>query len=433
MEHVSRDVNNRRRRVRVGPELAYDWVMRNRGNVDLARAVEVARRVLSDLDPQDIPAGLSKVAAQTRPQLVPPHERRLRDVIDRNEWFRERVADAFEESRDSEDPGDEASALFLLRPEGWEDRLEEIARRSAEHERADRTTRLTRRIVELESELDTWRNRARRRRREAEHAAAQADRRVAAARAKAREHSESWRLNELTRENRRLGRELAETAGERDEARRRLADARAELEKQRRVHRPAAPKPTPSAWGELDPVGAARLLDDVARALSPDSSFADPVATPVEHSLGLPGGLAPDDRSAIEWLLTVDRTFALLVDGYNVGYHLDHARFNSPEIRRRLENDLVRLKALARGRPQVTVVYDSAQTGGTTSDSVSGGIEIRFTSAGHTADDELVHLAALRGRSAVVVSSDRRVREQAQESGSLGLWSEALASWILNN
>lgn len=431
MEHKSPDVNLRPPAGPAASELAYDWVMRKRRHVDLARAVEVARQVLSDLDPADIPAGLSRVAAQTRPQLVPPHERRLRDVIDRNEWFRERVAEAFEESRDSEDPGDEASALFLLRPEGWEVRLDEIARRTADTERSDRMTRLTRRIVELESEIDTWRNRAKRRRREAEEAAAKADRRVAAARAEARSQHESRRLKALERENRRLVEELEEATGERDEARERLVDARAELEKERRAHRPVAPKPAPSAWGELDPIGAARLLDDVAKALSPDSSFADPVATPVEHRLSLPDGLAPDDRSAIEWLLTVEHPFVLLVDGYNLGYHLDHARFNSPEIRRRLENDLVRLKALAAGRLQVTVVYDSAQTGDVTSDSVAGGIEVRFTRAGHTADDELVRLANILGGSAVVVSSDRQVREEGQESGSLGLWSEALAAWML--
>lgn len=431
MEHDRPDVNLRGSADPSRSELAYDCLMRDRRNVDLARAVEVARQVLSELDGKDIPVGLSRIATQTRPRLVPPLERRLLDEIDRDDWFRERVAEAFEESRDSEDLGDEASELFLLRPEGWEVRLEEIALRTEDAQRLDRLAQLTRRVDELESELENWRNSAKRYRREADEAAAKADRRVAAARAEVRSQHESRRLGVLERQNRHLGRELAEVVRERDEARQRLVDARAELEKQRRANRAPPPKPAPSAWGELDPVGAARLLDDVAKALTPDPSFADPVATPMEHRLGLPDGLAPDDRAAVEWLLTVDHSFVLLVDGYNLGYHLDHARFNSPEIRRRLENDLVRLKALARGRLQVTVVYDSAQTGGVTSDSVAGGIEVRFTSAGHTADDELVELAARLGRSAVVVSSDRRVREQAQESGSLGLWSEALAGWML--
>ena len=401
----------------------------------MVRAVRAARQVLSDLDKDDIPAGLARIAAQTRRHLVPPLERRLLEEIDRNVWFRERVAEAFEEARDSTGPDDEASELFLLRPEGWEVQLDEIALRTQDSERSDRIAELTRRIAELESELETRRNSAKRYRREAEQAAAKADRRVAAERARARKRRDSRRLDVLGKENRRLAGELAAVTGERDETRQRLADARAELEKQRRIHRAAAPKPAPSAWAELDPVGAARLLDDVARALSPEPRFENPVAMvamPVEYPLYLPGGLAPDGRSAIEWLLTVDRSFVLLIDGYNVGHHIDPARFNSPEIRHRLQNDLVRLRALARGRPRVTVVYDSAQTGDTTADSVAGGIEVRFTNAGHTADDEIVDLAALLGGSAVVVSSDRRVREQAQESGSLGLWSEALAAWMLH-
>ena len=401
----------------------------------MVRAVRAARQVLSDLDKDDIPAGLARVAAQTRRHLVPPLERRLLEEIDRNVWFRERVAEAFEEARDSTGPDDEVSELFLLRPEGWEVQLDEIALRTQDSERSDRIAELTRRIAELESELETRRNSAKRYRREAEQAAAKADRRVAAERARARKRRDSRRLDVLGKENRRLAGELVAVTGERDETRQRLADARAELEKQRRIHRAAAPKPAPSAWAELDPVGAARLLDDVARALSPEPRFEDPVAMvamPAEYPLYLPGGLAPDGRSAIEWLLTVDRSFVLLIDGYNVGHHIDPARFNSPEIRHRLQNDLVRLRALARGRPRVTVVYDSAQTGDTTADFVAGGIEVRFTNAGHTADDEIVDLAAFLGGSAVVVSSDRRVREQAQESGSLGLWSEALAAWMLH-
>lgn len=405
--------------------------MRNRRHDGLARVIEVARQVLSDLDSDDVPAGLARIAAQTRRRLVPPLERRLLEEIDRNDWFRKRAADVFEEARDPADPDGEAAALFLLRPEGWEVRLDEITQRLRDSERSDRMTHLTRRIAELESEIESWRNRAKRYRRKADQAASKADR-SAAERVRGRRERESRRLETLGRENRNLARELAAVTGELEETRRRLGDARAELAKQRRVQRTAAPKPTPSAWGELDPVGAARLLDDVARALSPESSFNDPVVTPVEDPLGLPRGLAPDDRSAIEWLLTLERSFALLVDGYNLGHHLDHARFNSAEIRRRLENDLVRLKALARGRPQITVVYDSAQTGDTTCDSVAGGVEVRYTNAGHTADDELVDLARRLGRSAVVVSSDRRVREQAEESGSLGLWSEALAGWMLN-
>lgn len=437
MEDGERHVNICRVGDRVGDRddggMAYDGGMRNRKPGNLALVVAAARKALTDLDQDEVPGAIARVAAQTGRRLVPPLERRLLDEIEGNEWLRDRVTEQFAGSVDAADPYEAAAALFLYRPQGWEGRLEEITRRSQESEHSDRMARLTQRIDELESELETWRNSAKRFRREAEEAAAKSDRRVAAARAEARTGRGFRRLEILSRENRCLEKELAVVTAQRDEARERLSDTRGELEKERRMERSTTPPPAPSAWADLDPLGAARFLDDVAEALSPTLVFADTAAVPVEDPLGLPRGMAPDDRSAIEWLLTLDRSFAVLVDGYNVAYHVDRARFNTPEIRRRLENDLARFKGLARGRPGVTVVYDSAQSGDTTSDSLAGGVEVRFTSSGHTADDELVALAADLGASAVVVSSDRTVRERAQESGSLGLWSEALAGWILNS
>ena len=407
--------------------------MRSRRMDELAQVVAVARQVLADLEPDERPGSLTKVAAQTGRNLVPPLESLLLGEIEDNEWFREQLAERFEGSVEADDPHERAAALLLYRPEGWEGHLEEISSRSEKSRQSGRMDRMDRRIKKLESQLVDWRDRAKRFRKEAKEAAAKADQRVAAARAETRKNRYSDRLEALSREIRRLKRELGAVGSERDEARRRLSDTRRELEKERRVRQPTAPALTPSAWADLDPVGAALLLDDVAAALSPTSTFTDPVAAPAEGRLGLPRGTAPDDRSAIEWLLTLDRPFALLVDGYNLAFHVDPARFNSAEIRRRLENDLVRLRGLARGRPRVTVVYDSAQSGDTTSDCLAGGVEIRFTNSGHSADDELVELAADLGASAVVVSSDRTVRERAQESGSLGLWSEALAGWILKS
>ena len=411
----------------------YDCGMRNRTPADLARVVAVARQVLADLDPDEVPGGLVRVASQTGPRLAPPYARRLIGEMEDSDWFRERVAEQFEGSVDADDPQEEAAALFLFRPEGWEARLEKITRRAEESQRSDRMARMARRIQDLESDLETWRNNAKRFRRQAEEAAAQSARREATDRARALTHGNLERAHsDLSRENRRLRETLASVATERDEARERMGRARRELEKERRTQRTNAPVPAPSAWADLDPLGAARLLDDVAEALSPIPTFSDPVVVPVEDPFGLPNGMAPDDRCAIEWLLTLDRSFVLLVDGYNVAFHIDRDRFTFPEIRRRLENDLARFRGLARGRPGVTVVYDSAQSGGTTSNSLAGGIEVRFTTAGHTADDELVDLATDLGVPSVVVSSDRKVREQAEESGSLGLWSEALAGWILN-
>ena len=99
----------------------------------------------------------------------------------------------------------------------------------------------------------------------------------------------------------------------------------------------------------------------------------------------------------------------LIVDGYNVSFLLEPDRFNASDSRRRLDGDLARLRRLAGTPVRIIVVYDSRQTGGISSDTAAGGIEVRFTTADHTADDEILLLATELGGSAVVVSSDRRV------------------------
>lgn len=408
--------------------------MRTHRREDLTRVVDLARKVLADLDRDQIPGRLRSIVAQTRPALAPPLQRRLINEIDGNEWLRNRIADEFDEGVDAEDPLERAAYLFLHRPDGWQDDLREVSRRSQLVEQADRIEEMANCINDLKTELENWRNRAKRNRKLANEAAAEADRRVAAARTEARQDDEE-RIEELKRENRALRRQLEELEELETEYRRlqgRLDEARADLQRERRVRRPPDHVAAPSAWANLGPVDSARFLDDMVESFSPESSFIE-TTTSIEESLDLPAGISPDDRPAIEWLLTIERGFVLLVDGYNVGYHLDESRFNSPDIRRWLENDLARLKNLAQGRPRVVLVYDSGQTGVTTRDPGPSGIEILFTCTGHSADDEILALAADLGTAAVVVSSDRRVREGAEESGSLGLWSESLAAWIRNS
>ena len=416
---------------------AYDWSMRIRKYEDLARAVDLARKVLADLERDEIPGPLVRIAAQTRPALVPPMQRRLIDEIDRNEWFREQVAARFEGTPDAENHLEKAAALFLLRPEGWEEDLEGMSRRSERAQQSERIEELVRRINELQTELDDWRNRAKRYRKRADETAAQSDRRVAVAREETHQDCDG-RIRELERNNRSLCSDLEEARAGKQELRSRLKEAREKLEKIKAKERPVDPVPAPNIWAPLDLLDAARLLDDMVKAFSP---AAPPPVAPREGDaaktgkapLNLPEGIPPDGRAAVDWLLTLDRDFVLLVDGYNVGYHLDRTGFNTPVIRNRIENDLARLKNLALGRPRVILVYDSDQAGVTTRDSSRpSGIEIRFTTAEHSADDEVLALAAEFGE-AVVVSSDRRVREGAQSSGSLGLWSEALAGWIRND
>ncbi len=400
---------------------------------DLTRVVDLARKVLADLDRDQIPGRLRSIVAQTRPALVLPLKRRLINEIDVNEWLRSRIADEFDGEVDEEDPLERSAYLFLHRPEGWQDDLREVSRRSQLDEQADRIAQMANCINDLKTELEDWRNQAKRNRKLANEAAAEAEanRRVAAARTEALRRQDEGSIKAL-RDNRVLRGDLEASRVESRELRGRLDEARAELQRERRVRRPPDHVAAPSAWASLGLIDSARFLDEMVESFSPESYFSE-TTTSIEEPLDLPSGVSPDDRSAIEWLLTIERHFVLLVDGYNAGFHLDNSRFSSPDIRRRLENDLARFKNLAQGRPRVVLVYDSDQTGMTTRDPGPSGIEIRFTCTGHTADDEILALAADLGTAAVVISSDRQVREDAQESGSLGLWSESMAEWIRNS
>ena len=79
----------------------------------LAQAIDAGRSLLQDLEGPEVPASLARVAASQGGRLPPPLAIRLLSEMDRNEWFRERVAEEF--TGDEADP----SWLFLNRPDGW--------------------------------------------------------------------------------------------------------------------------------------------------------------------------------------------------------------------------------------------------------------------------------------------------------------------------
>ena len=394
-------------------------------------AVSQARLALLDIDTRDVPGTLRKVAVQTGKRLPLPMARRLLEEIEVNEWFRSIVAEGLELS-DNEDLQEEAAWLFLNRPDGWGDRLAKLAELMQESAEEDEADRLVQRVTALEAELDASRNRAKRSQREFEMAKTEAEQRVTAARSSARagRKGEHQALEVAKREIATLTEQLVSMTTDRDEAKTRLKQIRQELLRERRADRPADIPPPRSVWAELDAVGAARLLDEVTIALAPPPSVDQPVLPMEFEPMVLPKGLPPDDRAAIDWLLRRADPFVLIVDGYNVSFLLEPDRFNASESRRRLDGDLARLRRLAGTPLRIVVVYDSKQTGGISSDTAAGGIDVRFTTADHTADDEILVLATELGGSAVVVSSDRRVREGAEKVGALGLWSEALVGWI---
>jgi predicted RNA-binding protein with PIN domain/TolA-binding protein len=138
----------------------------------------------------------------------------------------------------------------------------------------------------------------------------------------------------------------------------------------------------------------------------------------------LPGGVRNDGvEAAAHWLQSSGVVF--IVDGYNVsntawGSHAPR------EQRQRLERVLNEL-AMRHGT-RFEVVYDGAFDRPSSLKAVHSTVQLRFTEAGVEADDVIISmvpdLAATTG--AVVVSSDRRVRDAASASGAAVVYSHTL-------
>jgi predicted RNA-binding protein with PIN domain len=400
----------------------------------LAPAFKAVRKALRDLDPDDVPAVLRRIAGQSARRLPPPLARKLIETLDENEWLREKAAEAGSDlDPASSDPARAVSALFLLRPEGWEDQ----ARRAAEHRATGAqqalVASLQRTIADLHQQLEAAREKAKGAQQRAQAAAVDADRKaqsarsaVETARQEERDAADEQRRNYETLQERyqRLVRDLEE-AGDR------ITTLRDELLRARRTGRTEAISAGPQAWAARDPLEIARMLDDIVEAVRPEAVATAPAAVFGEGApFAFPAGVSPDQKEAIVWLATYEDSYGLVVDGYNVTFLLDEERFTDAATRDRLNEGLARFRRAAAAPVRVTVVYDSAQSGGITSSQGPGGIEIRFTEAGHSADEEILRIAAATSSRLAVVSTDRRVREGAEEHGALGLWSQALVAWL---
>ena len=400
----------------------------------LAPAFKAVRKALRDLDPDEVPAVLRRIAGQSARRLPPPLARKLIETLDENEWLRDKAAEAGSDlDPASSDPARAVSALFLQRPEGWEDQARQAAEHRATGTQQALVATLQRTITDLQQQLEAAREKARGAQHRAQAAAVDADRKtqsarsaVEAARQEEREAADEQRRSyeTLLERYQRLVRDLEES-GER------ITALRDELLRARRTGRTAAVPTGPQAWATRDPLEIARMLDDIVEAVRPEA-----VAAALEKVQGsvppfaFPAGVSPDQKEAIVWLAAYWDSYVLVVDGYNVTFLLDEDGFTETSTRDRLNEGLARFRRAAAAPVQVTVVYDSAQAGGVTSNQGPGGIEIRFTEAGHSADEEILRIAAETSSRLAVVSTDRRVREGAEEHGALGLWSQALVAWL---
>jgi predicted RNA-binding protein with PIN domain len=390
----------------------------------LAQVIEAARAVLQDLDAPEIPASLARIAASQGGRLPPPLATRLLEEIDKNEWFRDRVAEQY--------VGDEAEPawLFLNRPDGWW-----IAVAAAAEVEA--TSTAARRIEELEEQLqllDDKRAQAVRRAKDSKKAAAAAEKRIKQLAAAARSNDASGRtVNEAEVTATRADLEAANAAlaslrVEHAELQASFDGLRARLAKMRRSRSIESSGASRRSFVPRDPVKLARMLDLQTGAFG--RYLAEPSSSqPTVPVLRLPAGVRPDSSDAIRWLLSLDKPVVVIVDGYNAQFHIDPADFTSGDARRQLIEVLKRLRTAAAAGHRIVVVFDSTLPGARDARSAIGGVEVRFAEDDRIADEEIIDAAAELS-DVVVISSDRAVREGAEERGAVVLWSEALTGWL---
>jgi predicted RNA-binding protein with PIN domain len=365
-----------------------------------------------------------------------------RRVLDDDDAFRRRVADAYDEGAVGR-----AGWLFLHRPVGWLEELDQLLQQAAAAEIAAKDERhergAQRRLAGAEAALAR-----------AETAAQASAAEVAAARADL--EAERRARIALAAQLQQARAEVERLQGERTEAIRRLkaaeatgversAELRAARHELRMVQaeltqavpdlaaRAAAPATSdPGIDREVvseliaDAAAAAAALQQALAALEavavrPGPGPAEP-ARPTERTavarrrpVALPPAVLDDSPEAADHLVRVSGVL-LLVDGYNISHAQWHG-LAPPEQRTRLLDACAELHA--RCGAELEVVFDGAgeQAGGGTL--VRSAVRYRFTPNGTEADDVILDRVDHEppARPVVVVSSDRRVRDGARERG----------------
>jgi predicted RNA-binding protein with PIN domain len=142
--------------------------------------------------------------------------------------------------------------------------------------------------------------------------------------------------------------------------------------------------------------------------------------------LAVPGGRGADDPETLAAWMGTDGVL-VLVDGYNVTKHPQGFPDRGLEDQRTLLLDLCRRLARRFGAG-ITVVFDGGTVGPIPTRLGLGPVEVVFTDAGRTADDEIVARtnAAPPERPVVVVTSDNELRSRVATLGATVTRSPAL-------
>jgi hypothetical protein len=383
----------------------------------LVPALDAARRALSHLDEEAIPARI-RVVAKRSGKLPAPLALSLIAELDRNSWLRELALD---ELATKPQPGEgSASSEFLRREPGWEERLAAITEQSQSELEARSSLRLAEELRAARLEIE----RLRRQLRKANRPTAEGPKKKPLPVGDGARDRANLRaaLSSTTKA-------LAATEAVRAELSNRVSELQIRVETllQRRPEK-SAPRTASGGSIRREPVELARDLDIRLRSLSMSplgvTAPAPPSATDASGPPSIPSGIRPDKAEAIEWLLSHPGQLTVAVDGWNLAF-----QFKNPpgkKERAQVEAAVGRLSHKAAGQRKLLVLFDSRFDTEGTHPGTHPDVEVRFPAS---ADEALIELAGQSG-SLVVITSDRRVREEAGRAGAIGLWGEALLDWL---
>lgn len=406
----------------------------------------------------------------------------MRQVLDRDEAFRARVAEGTRE-----DDLDRASWLFLTRPDGWQEELELLLAAAAEEREGARQSReelrAERRAAQLAETVDRLRGEL-----EALRAVLEATERDVARERTARTSAEQTRddlsaqVDRLEQERSRAVRSLKETEATAVERLEEVRSLRAELAEVReaRSAEPEAARPadqpgadsiptesdrvaapevaTRSPWDGRDPRAVAEAvrqaseaaallaaaLERASAALDVDEPVelevpepARPAAPPVAERAPRPPrrvpvrltkGVHEGSVEGLEQLLGTPG-LVVVVDGYNV------AKEGWPNLEPSAQRDsLISVLGTVRTRTgaQVHVVFDGDAEGARPAVGAPLPVRVHFSPAEVEADDVILEMVAGLPTDVpvLVVSSDRRVADGARRLGANSVRSRQLLDLV---
>jgi hypothetical protein len=402
----------------------------------LAGAVNSARLALREMDPDDVPESLRRVVASSSGRLPPPLARSLLLELYRSEWLRAEAQERLE--------GEGPSRRFLERDDGWWAAVADAIADQRVAIAAAKAGKAKAKIAVLSSKVRSLKAKAKEARRKADAAEAGVKVELAAGRkrleaALAASRSDLETTQRMLEESKRAVEAALAERDEADAASRELGGRLRALRRELAAARAGSPQ-VAAVSVPREGIALARHMDLLA-AMVPvlDASTVDAGEAGRSNSvrsqvaagemLSVPAGIRPDAGEVFDWLQEQPTEFALVVDGHNVLFQLDPTTATTGEARKRLVTDLARFRTLATATPAVVAVFDS-NIPGAREPGFRDGVELLYAEAGVAADDLVVDMTGEFSVPVVVVSSDRAVREGAESTSALALWSEAFGEWL---